>query len=71
VLWVLQKGNVRSFDFTNPALVKETTLQLPADAGKVPEAILDALRGTVDVLDPPPASSAVPEAPKNVQKAKF
>jgi hypothetical protein len=40
VLWVLQKGNVRSYDFTNPAQVKETTLQEPADLDKVPKPIL-------------------------------
>ena len=43
VLWVLQKGNVRSYDFTNPAEVKETTLEQPANLEKVPRAILDAL----------------------------
>ena len=53
VLWVLQKGNVRSYDFTNPAEVKETTLEQPANLEKVPKSILDALRAALDVLDAP------------------
>ena len=52
VLWVQQKGKLRSIDFTNPAEVKETTLEEPASPEKVPNAILDALH----------AELAVPEA---------
>ena len=53
VLWVLQKGTVRSYDFTNPAEVKETTLEQPANREKVPKSILDALRAMVDVFRVP------------------
>ena len=59
VLWVLQKGNVRSYDYTDPAQVKETTLEEPANVDKVPKPILDALRAAVDVPGAPkPAPAA-------------
>jgi hypothetical protein len=48
VLWVLQKGNVRSYDFTNPAEVKETNREQPANFDQVPKSILDALRAALD-----------------------
>jgi len=54
VLWVREKAqkdpkggtgaSIRSYDFSDPARVKETTLEAPADLEKVPKAILDALR---------------------------
>jgi beta-lactamase regulating signal transducer with metallopeptidase domain len=59
MLWVLQEGTVRRYDFTNPADVKETTLQQPAIRGEVPGSILDALRSAIDV----PAAPAAPAAP--------
>jgi beta-lactamase regulating signal transducer with metallopeptidase domain len=61
VLWVLQKSNVRSYDFTNPAQVKETTLEGPANFDSVPRPILDALRAAVDV---PGALKPATETPK-------
>jgi hypothetical protein len=64
VLWVLQKGNVRSYDFTNPAQVKETTLEDPANLERVPKPILDALRAALDVPGAPkPAPAAPRQAP--------
>jgi len=65
VLWVTQKGSVRSYDFTNPADVKETTLQEP-DFDKVPKPIVDAFKAALDVpgapvqqpQQPPPAAPA-------------
>jgi hypothetical protein len=59
VLWVKQKSGIRSYDFTNPAQVKETTLDEPANFGQVPKAILDAL----------PAALDVPNAPKHAPAA--
>jgi beta-lactamase regulating signal transducer with metallopeptidase domain len=53
VLWVLQEGTVRGYDFTNPAEVKETTVAQPENREKVPRSILDALRAAVDVHDAP------------------
>lgn len=52
VLWVLQKGIVRSYDFTNPAQVKETQF-VESEFNKVPKPILEALRAELDVLDAP------------------
>jgi hypothetical protein len=49
VLWVMQKGTIRSYDFTDPARVTETTLEEPASVEKVPKPILDALRAALDV----------------------
>ncbi len=60
VLWVLQKGNVRVYDFTNPAAVKEATLDLPANLERVPRTILDAVRAAVDLLDEPKQAPAAP-----------
>ena len=65
VLWVLQKGAIRSYDFTNPAEVKETTVEEPAKPEKVPQAILDALRAA---LAAPDTASRAPEAPKGRRK---
>jgi hypothetical protein len=65
VLWVLQKGAVRGYDFTNPAEVKETTIEEPAKPEKVPQAILDALRAA---LAAPDTASRAPEAPKGRRK---
>ncbi|HEV3083679.1 MAG TPA: hypothetical protein VGY66_28115, partial [Gemmataceae bacterium] len=71
VLWVLQKGNVRSYDFTNPAQVKETTLEEPANFDKVPRPILDALRAALDVPGTPKPAPALPkEAPAAPAKDK-
>lgn len=50
VLWVMQKGQVRSYDFAEPTEVKETLLE---DSKLAPQPILDALRGEVGVLDAP------------------
>ncbi|MDB5391264.1 MAG: hypothetical protein JWM11_6910, partial [Planctomycetaceae bacterium] len=48
VLWVLQKGNVRSYDFTNPAQVKETTLEEPVNLEQVPMSILSSMRAILN-----------------------
>jgi hypothetical protein len=56
VLWVMQKGSVRNFDFTNPAEVKQTTLEQPANLEKVPGPIRGALRALIDVQSPPATS---------------
>ena len=62
VLWVQQQGNLRSYDFTNPAEVKETTIQEPANLDRVPKPILEALRGVLDVTRvPKPAPAATKE----------
>ena len=61
VLWVRQKGSVRSYDFTNPAQVKESTLEDPANLEKVPRPILDALRAALDVPGAPPQPPAAPK----------
>ena len=60
VLWVLREGSVRSYDFSNPAEVKETTLEGPAITEKVPGPILDALRAAPGVLAPPATPRSVP-----------
>ena len=58
VLWVQQKGTVRSYDFTNPAVVKETVIEDPTLGDKVPQPILDALRAALDVpVEPKPATT--------------
>ena len=57
VLWVLQQGSVHRYDFTAPADVKETTLEVPGNRGKVPEPIFDALRAMVNVLERLPLRS--------------
>ncbi len=61
VLWVQQKGTVRSYDFTNPAKVQETQLAEP-DFDKVPKPILEALRaeliGDAKVIDAPKGTGA-------------
>ena len=56
VLWVKQKGVVRSFDFANPAQVKETTFKEPTELERVPKPILDAMPAVRDVPSEPPAS---------------
>jgi len=59
VLWLLQKGNVRSYDFTNSMQVKETVFDEPVRVEDVPRPILDALRGALDVAGAPkPAPAA-------------
>ncbi len=61
VLWVKQKGIIRSYDFTNRAEVKETTFKEPTDLENVPKRILDALP---DVLGAPSRSPPATQAPK-------
>jgi len=61
VLWLQQKGGIRSYDFTNPAQVKETTLKEPADLESVPKPILDALRAALDVHDVPKQATETPK----------
>jgi hypothetical protein len=69
VLWVQQKSGLRSYDFTNPAQVKETTLEEPADLDKVPKPILDALRAALDVPGAPkPAKKTPKPAPAATKK---
>ena len=48
--------NIRSYDFSNPAQVKETTLREPTDIEEVPKRILDALPAMLDMPSEPPAS---------------
>jgi hypothetical protein len=57
VLWVKQHGTMRSYDFTNPAQVKETTLKEPAIVEQVPRPILDALGAVLAAPKEPPASA--------------
>jgi hypothetical protein len=61
VLWVMQKWGVYSYDFTNPAQVKETTID-QTDLDKVPAPIRDALRAALPAQDaqssPRPATGA-------------
>jgi beta-lactamase regulating signal transducer with metallopeptidase domain len=61
VLWVHQQNKLRSYDFTNPAEVKETPIDQPADLERVPMAIREALRAA---LDAPGNAGRAPEAPK-------
>ena len=58
ILWVAEKGGMRSVDFTNPADVKETRID-PDDTSKVPERSRDALRPTFERSKPngPPAAA--------------
>jgi hypothetical protein len=53
VLWVFEKGAVRSYDITNPAQVKEASFGA-AELEKVPKPILDAMRAAIEV---PPAAA--------------
>ncbi len=62
VLWLLQEKNLRSFDFSNPAQVKETTFGEGADLGGVPTAIRDALNGALDARAAP--ATPAPAAPR-------
>lgn len=61
VLWVMQKGAIRSYDFSNPAQVKETTLEDPANFDRVPRPVLDAMRA---VLEAPGAAKPAPATSK-------
>jgi hypothetical protein len=56
-----EKGIVRSYDFANPAQVKETTLKEFVKAIEVPKPVLDALR---TAFDAPAVPSPAPAAPK-------
>ena len=60
VLWLLQKGTVHSYDFTNPAVVKETTFETPARLEQVPKPIRDALRAALPVVDAPASAKQAP-----------
>jgi hypothetical protein len=51
VLWLQEKSGVRSYDFSNPAKVKEEAAELD----KVPAEIREALRGALPVPAPEPA----------------
>ncbi|HEY3968438.1 MAG TPA: M56 family metallopeptidase [Planctomycetaceae bacterium] len=62
VLWVMESGTVRSYDFSDPARVQETGLEKPAGFDKVPKAILEALRAALDM---PGASKQAPATPNN------
>lgn len=63
VLWVMQRWGIWSYDFSNPAEVKESNLELAAAPGKVPKPILDALHAAVDFsgVNGQPAASAPPK----------
>ncbi len=56
MLWVLSKGSVRGFDFTDPARVKTTTFEQASDLERVPGDILKALRATLGAVDAPASS---------------
>jgi hypothetical protein len=61
VLWLMQRWGVWSYDFSNPADVKEAHIEHADAAGKVPKPILDALHAAVDfsgVNGQPPASAS-------------
>jgi hypothetical protein len=60
VLWVAEKGALRSYDFTKPGRVKETSLE-EANLDQVPKPILDALRTALEV---PGAPNQAPASPK-------
>ncbi len=47
VLWSMQQGLVRKYDFTNPARVEKTTLEGQASVDQVPQPVLDALRAAL------------------------
>jgi beta-lactamase regulating signal transducer with metallopeptidase domain len=68
MLWVQQKSDLRSYDFTDPAQVKETSVEELADLEKVPKPIRDALRAEFDVPGAPKPATKTPrsaaEAPK-------
>lgn len=61
VLWVRQKGDLRAYDFANPAQVKETTIEEPANLEKVPKPIRDALHAALDLSG---AQKPATETPK-------
>jgi hypothetical protein len=46
-LWVYQHGKIRSYDFTNPAQVKEATFERPASLDQVPRPIREVLEKSV------------------------
>ncbi|HWB03808.1 MAG TPA: M56 family metallopeptidase [Verrucomicrobiales bacterium] len=47
VLWITQKGLVRSYDFTNPAQVQETRYE-PGSIVNIPAPFRDALKGALE-----------------------
>jgi len=63
VLWVAERGVLHSYDFTNPADVKETRIE-PADITNVPEPLREALRpaleGSSNASPQPAAAEALP-----------
>jgi beta-lactamase regulating signal transducer with metallopeptidase domain len=61
VLWLTDKGAVRSYDFANPAQVKEAAHGELAKPTEIPKPILEALRAALDV---PGAARPATEAPK-------
>ena len=67
VLWVVQMGLVRKYDFTIPAQVKETRFE-PGSIVDVPEQLRDSLRKVFDV---PGAPVQQPESQKPKDGAKL
>jgi RNA polymerase sigma factor (sigma-70 family) len=59
VLWVRQKGSICSYDFTDPAQVKETTFK--ESSNFVPRPILDALRAALDLPGLPRPTTESPK----------
>ncbi len=54
VLWVSQKGLLRSYDFTDPAVVKETRYEGDqAASARIPAEVREALRAAVEKSDVP------------------
>lgn len=68
VLWLQQKSGIRSYDFTNSAQVKETSLDAPADLEKVPGPIKDALRAALEVPVAPKPMMDTPKPPASMSK---
>ncbi|MGA2496728.1 MAG: DUF1549 domain-containing protein [Tepidisphaeraceae bacterium] len=67
-LWLQQKSGIRSYDFTSPAQVKETTLDAPASLETVPRPILDALHAALDVPSAPKPAAEPPKPPAATPK---
>jgi hypothetical protein len=62
VLWLAEKGVLRSYNFTTPALVKETRIE-PADITNVPEPFREALRAAIEGGSNASAQPAATPAP--------
>jgi len=66
VVWVLQKGTLTSYDFTNPAKVTETTVKDSGNSQGVPQPILDALRAALEISMTPKSATDTPKKQGNI-----